>query len=151
MSTRQEQFDDRSVMGILAHSDAKVIARHLERIDVPDDWSFVRRPETGLVMVRGRMGGQGGPFNFGEVTVTRAVVALKSGETGFSYALGRDREKAQNSALVHALWKTADQRMAIERDVLRPLETAEAEADTKVREETASTKVDFFTLVRGDD
>ena len=34
----------------------------------------LRGPETGLVMVRGRAGGGGAPFNLGEMTVTRCTV-----------------------------------------------------------------------------
>lgn len=45
-------------------------------------------------MVRGRIGGDGRPFNLGEGTVTRATVRLASGETGFAYHLGRDASKA---------------------------------------------------------
>ncbi len=47
----------------------------------------VRGPETGLVMVRGRIGGGGQPFNLGEATVTRATVMLDSGTAGHAHAL----------------------------------------------------------------
>ena len=102
-------------------------------------------------MARGRIAAEGAPFNFGEATVTRAVVALDSGETGFAYALGRDQQKAQRSAIVHALWKRQDFRDAVETVVLQPLEQQLDEADDKTRGEVAATKVDFFTLMRGDD
>ena len=36
----------------------------------------LRAPETGLVMLRGRMGATGGAFNLGEATVTRCAVRL---------------------------------------------------------------------------
>ena len=42
----------------------------------------LRPPETGLVMVRGRMGGSGGKFNLGEVAVTRCAVRLDGGTVG---------------------------------------------------------------------
>ncbi len=47
---------------------------------------WLRRPETGLVMVQGRIGGSGAHFNLGEVTVTRCVLrpdpALLAADTG---------------------------------------------------------------------
>ncbi|BCH20462.1 protein phnG [Mesorhizobium sp. L-8-3] len=111
----------------------------------------VRGPETGLVTVRGRIGGGGAPFNFGEATVTRATVKLATGEVGHAYALGRDKEKALMSAIADALWQDPARRADVEARVIAPLRAALAEADDRRRAETAATKVDFFTMVRGED
>ena len=110
----------------------------------------VRGPETGLVMVRGRAGGGGAPFNLGEATVTRATVRIESGEIGHAYALGRDDEKVLIAALFDAIWQRAEDRQAVEDKVIAPLRAEQAAADQKKLDETAATKVDFFTLVRGD-
>ena len=118
-------------------------------LGITPEYRLVRGPETGLVMIRGRAGGGGNPFNLGEATVTRATVRLASGEVGHSYALGRDGEKAVRAALLDALWQCEPER--IETEVLEPLRNAAAEADGKVRAETAATRVNFFTMVRGDD
>jgi alpha-D-ribose 1-methylphosphonate 5-triphosphate synthase subunit PhnG len=40
---------------------------------------------------------------------------------------------------------------AIEEAVIAPLLAAQERDDTRKREETAATKVDFFTMVRGED
>jgi alpha-D-ribose 1-methylphosphonate 5-triphosphate synthase subunit PhnG len=100
-------------------------------------------------MVRGRAGGGGNPFNLGEATVTRATVRLDSGEVGHSYCLGRDGDKAVRVALFDALWQR--DRASVEAQVLAPLRSEQAEADKLRRDETAATRVDFFTMVRGDD
>ena len=55
----------RTAMTVLAHSDAAEIASHLEAIALPP-YENLREPENGLVMVRGRIGGDGAPFNLGE-------------------------------------------------------------------------------------
>lgn len=117
-------------------------------LGITPEYRLVRGPETGLVMIRGRAGGGGGPFNLGEATVTRATVRLASGEVGHSYALGRDGEKAVRAALLDALWQREPAR--IEAEVLTPLRDEAATADATVRAETAATKVNFFTMVRGD-
>ncbi len=70
-------------------------------------------------MLRGRIGGDGAPFNVGEATVTRAAVQLASGETGFGYVLGRDREKARLVALCDALWQIEAKRQAHRRPCAR--------------------------------
>ena len=89
-------------MVVLAHSDAAEIADRLEAVGVPDH-EDLREPENGLVMLRGRIGGDGAPFNLGEATVSRAAVRLATGEVGFGYVLGRDRQKAQMIALCDAM------------------------------------------------
>ncbi len=90
----------------------------------PRDAELLRGPETGLVTVRGRIGGGGAPFNVGEATVTRATVRLASGEVGHCYALGRDRQKAKLAAIVDALWQDPAHRDEIETRIIAPLQAA---------------------------
>jgi len=115
------------------------------------DYVIVRAPEIGLVMVRGRIGGDGQAFNAGEATVTRAVVRLADGTLGYSYLLGRDARQAELAALVDALWQQPHVRSAVERDVLAPIR-ARIEADEQARRaKVAATRVEFFTMQRGED
>lgn len=111
----------------------------------------LRAPEIGLVMVRGRVGGDGAPFNLGEATVTRAAVRLASGATGFGQLLGRDKAKARLAAILDALWVEGDLRGRIEAEILAPIRARLAVEGACRAEEVAATRVDFFTLVRGDD
>ncbi|HEX7657232.1 MAG TPA: phosphonate C-P lyase system protein PhnG [Sphingomonas sp.] len=139
----------KAAMAILAHSDAAEIAARLEVITVPEHENL-REPESGLVMVRGRIGGDGAPFNLGEATVSRAAVRLATGEMGFGYTLGRDRRKAQMIALCDALIQSADHAEQIETQVLAPLHAAVAAERSRKAAETAATRVDFYTMVRGE-
>jgi alpha-D-ribose 1-methylphosphonate 5-triphosphate synthase subunit PhnG len=138
-----------AAMAVLAHSDAAEIAGHLGAIAVPAH-ETLREPENGLVMVRGRIGGDGAPFNLGEATVSRAAVRLTSGEVGFGYTLGRDRDKARMIALCDALIQTADHAGIVEASVLAPLRARIIAQRNRRAQETAATRVDFYTLVRGE-
>lgn len=110
----------------------------------------LRQPEIGAVMVRGRVGGTGAAFNLGEMTVTRASVRLETGEVGHAWVQGRDRAHALRAAAVDALMQTGAAADLATR-VLKPL-AAEAEAARAARAaKAAATKVDFFTMVRGED
>ena len=109
----------------------------------------IRGPETGLIMLRGRTGGGGAPFNLGEATVSRASVRIDTGEVGHGYCLGRDTDKARLIAIIDALFQREPDN--IEFAILRPLNDTAWQADKKRRDETAATKVDFFTMVRGED
>jgi alpha-D-ribose 1-methylphosphonate 5-triphosphate synthase subunit PhnG len=111
----------------------------------------LRPVETGLVTLRGRMGGSGPAFNIGEATVTRAAVRLDNGLVGFSYLLGRSQRRARLAALIDALGQDPDWRTKLERSLVAPVAARQGAADARVRADTAATRVDFFTLVRGED
>jgi len=148
-ATETELRKRRDAMAVLARADAADIAERLAQLATPASVDL-RRPEHGLVMVRGRIGGDGAPFNLGEATVSRAAVRLASGEVGFGYALGRDRDKARAIALCDAMLQSADHAELVERQVLAPLRARIAADDAGQAERTAATKVDFYTLVRGE-
>jgi alpha-D-ribose 1-methylphosphonate 5-triphosphate synthase subunit PhnG len=141
----------KAAMAALAMASGGEIRRLWDAAGIETDALALRGPETGLVTVRGRIGGAGAPFNFGEATVTRATVRLPGGEVGHAYALGRDKEKARLSAIADALWQNPARRTEIEEKIIAPLKAAQTSADEKRRAETAATKVDFFTMVRGED
>ena len=88
--------------------------RALEALPDAPAFETVRAPEPGLVMARGRIGGGGAPFNLGEVTVTRAVVRIESGEVGFGHVLGRDTARALLVAKLDALWQSRRYRAVVE-------------------------------------
>jgi alpha-D-ribose 1-methylphosphonate 5-triphosphate synthase subunit PhnG len=141
----------KALMDILAASPGGEITAAAAALGELPDATPVRGPETGLVMLRGRIGGDGAPFNLGEAAVTRATVRLSGGAVGHAYALGQDREKARLSAVLAALWSEGNRREEILRDVLEPLTEARAAETSRTRREAAATRVDFFTMVRGDD
>ena len=144
-----KQAQRQAAMTVLAHSDAAGIAGRLEAFALPDH-EILREPENGLVMVRGRIGGDGAPFNLGEATVARAAVRLSTGEVGFGYTLGRDRQKARMIALCDALLQSSEFADTVETRVLAPLRAAMASERNRRASETAATRVDFYTLVRGE-
>lgn len=144
-----EQGRRREAMAVLAHSQTARIADALLSFEIPAHETS-RPPENGLVMVRGRAGGDGAPFNLGEASVSRAAVRLASGEVGFGYVLGRDGEKARLIALCDALIQNINFRTRIEQQLLAPLRQELVKARALQSAESAATRVDFYTLVRGE-
>lgn len=139
------------VARLLASATAKELQSAWDRLADKPDIKPVRGPETGLVMVRGRIGGGGAPFNLGEATVTRATVLLASGTAGHANVLGTDKPKARLAAIFDALWQEEASQLFVEQEILTPVEARLAAEDRRKAEETAATRVDFFTMVRGDD
>lgn len=112
--------------------------------------TVLRQPEIGAVMVRGRVGATGAAFNLGEMTVTRASVRLASGEVGHAWVQGRDRGHALRAAAVDALMQT-EAAPDLAARIVAPLSAEAAAARSDRAAKAAGTRVDFFTMVRGED
>ena len=142
--------DRQRLMRICSQATVAELSAALARLAPLPSIEVVRQPEVGLIMLRGRMGGDGAPFNAGEATMTRAVVRLPSGELGFSYLLGRSLERARLAAIVDALGQSPSFRDRLQIVLLAPvLRRVDAQRSAR-RAETAATRVQFFTLVRGE-
>lgn len=137
-------------LGLLAKSSAPAVAKLWLAMELDPHHTILRSPEIGGVMVRGRAGAVGAAFNLGEMTVARASVKLPDGTVGHGYVQGRDKEHALQAALVDALMQT-DAAGAIEAGILAPLRAAMQARKTNRAAKAAATKVDFFTMVRGED
>ena len=146
-----EQSSRKHLMRVCSAATKAELLQAVEPLIETKTITVLRAPETGLAMVRGRAGGTGSAFNLGEATVTRATVRLSSGETGHSYLLGRVPARAHLSAIVDALGQRSEARAALEATLVVPVEKRLMKERATHRAETDRTKVDFFTLVRGED
>lgn len=135
-------------MAVLARAPRGDIEALVGAVTAPP-FTTLKPPETGTVMVEGRAGGAGSRFNLGEATVTRCVIRLDSGTLGFSYALGRDKEKARLAALTEALLQEEPLEGPLHAG-LAALATRQVEARDLASRKAAATKVEFFTMVRGE-
>ncbi|HEV7310158.1 phosphonate C-P lyase system protein PhnG [Ensifer sp.] len=140
----------KEAMRLLAQATVTELRDAWEAVADKPDVHPVRGPETGLVMVRGRIGGGGDPFNLGEATVSRATIRLSTGEIGHGQLLGTDKERARLAAIFDALAQRDGDRANVEA-LLGGIAKRLAKDERRKAEETAATRVDFFTMVRGDD
>ncbi|WP_333585872.1 phosphonate C-P lyase system protein PhnG [Phenylobacterium sp.] len=142
------EAERRRWMSILAKARPQEVSQAWDDLTDAPAYSALRAPETGLVLVRGRMGGGGDAFNVGEMTVTRAAVRLESGETGVGYVAGRDRRHAELAAALDAMMQAPALRPRVEGAVIGRLAQAQTERRETNARKAAATKVDFFTMVR---
>lgn len=143
--------DRKDWMGVLAHAELPDLEAAFAALPEPPGYRMLRGPETGLVMVQGRAGGSGTPFNMGEMTVTRCSIETDDGQVGHAYVAGRAVRHAEIAAAFDALFQHPDAGVYLRRRVLPRLTRAETRRREQRATETAATKVDFFTLVRGED
>ena len=146
----EEHGARRAWMSVLARAPLDELERFWSALSPQPGWSFLRRPETGAVMVRGRAGGTGRRFNLGEMTVTRCAVRLDDGAVGLAYVAGRSSRHAELAAALDALLQDPGRRPTVEAQVIAPLRGLLAQKAELASRKAAATKVEFFTLVRGE-
>ncbi|GAB6111759.1 phosphonate C-P lyase system protein PhnG [Desulfomicrobium salsuginis] len=138
-------------MGALALADGARLREAWEGLAAAPEYRVIRGPETGLVMVRARAGNTGRRFNLGEMTVTRCTVGLADGIMGYAWIAGIRPEHARLAALFDALMQIPHRSEEIGVTLIEPLLRDRCEHLARRADEVRPSKVDFFTLVRGED
>jgi alpha-D-ribose 1-methylphosphonate 5-triphosphate synthase subunit PhnG len=138
-------------MSVLALASRNDLERGWESLAVRPGYRRLRGPEVGLVMVRARAGGTGTRFNLGEMTVTRCSVELDDGTLGHAYAGGRDPRHAELCAVFDALLQGADTTELLQRTLVEPLARGQHAGRQAAAARAAASRVEFFTMVRGED
>ena len=139
----------KSWMSLLATSNKNDLLNLWKQKKINIRYEWLRTPEIGSIMAQGRMGVTGDKFNIGEVTITRCSLKLNCGTIGHSYVQGRSKKKAEISALCDALMQT-EMSNEINKSIIIPLEKIKKNNKDKILSKAEATKVDFFTLVRGE-
>ncbi|HEY8609789.1 MAG TPA: phosphonate C-P lyase system protein PhnG [Roseomonas sp.] len=143
---RGAEAERRHWMGVLARAGAAGIEPRLPSAPPLPPHTRLRGPEIGLTMLRGRAGGDGAPFNLGEMTVTRCAVRLEDGTVGHAYLAGRDLRGAELAAVLDAALQTPARRPVLMETVVAPLAAAQAQAHAEMARKAAATRVKFLTM-----
>jgi alpha-D-ribose 1-methylphosphonate 5-triphosphate synthase subunit PhnG len=138
-------------MRVMALSDTAALDSAYNALGVLPEYKRLRAPETGMAMARGRAGGTGEQFNLGEVSVTRCAVAFGDGVVGMAYVRGRAQQHAEQAAVLDALMQMPAWRARVQEQVIAPLAQAQAQRAAERAAVAAQTRVEFFTMVRGED
>ncbi|MCG8490209.1 MAG: phosphonate C-P lyase system protein PhnG [Sneathiellales bacterium] len=147
LALNEDQLRRKARMETLARASLSDLENYYQDLPGSVSYGFLREPEIGLVMVRARAGGSGARFNMGELTVTRCSVQLDQGEVGHSYVKGRSKRHAELAAFLDAHFETSGNDDVF----LERLNRDVAEKRKSQSVKAAATKVDFYTMVRGED
>ncbi len=145
-----QHVERRGWLAVLARADTAELEAHARRVGPLPAAQAVRPPEVGMTMLRGRVGGTGATFNFGEASLTRCAMRIANGPLGVGYALGRDRRKAELIAVFDALSQDPGWAPRIKQDVIEPLRERQAQQREAASRAVAGSRVEFFTMVRGE-
>ncbi len=138
-------------MRLLALAPEEELCRFMRPFAARVPHSFLRKPESGLLMTEGKTGNI--RFNLGEMLITRCAIIL-SGEQerrGFAWISGNRPEHASLAALCDALMQLPEYHKPFSEQLFCVLYSKEAEKRAAKERETAPTRVEFFTMVRGED
>lgn len=135
-------------MTLLAQSPIEALEQHWQAVSQPR-FQWLRRPEQGAVMVRGRASGTGALFNLGEMTVTRCALQIDTGEMGLAYLMGRSKRHAALAALFDSLMQREGGVAGPVADCLRSLARDAARRKGEILREAASSRVEFFMTSDG--
>lgn len=142
----------RAWMRLLSRAPLEMLEDALANLAGPSP-QWLRRPETGLVMAQGRVGGTGERFNLGEVTVTRCALRpdparVVCDHVGVSYVMGRCARHAELAATADALLQDPAGRSLLPADLLGRIEAWLDAEHADRRAKARATKVEFFTVAR---
>ena len=113
-------------MSVLAHSEPQDLLARMQSLQLAPEYELIRTPET------------------------RAAVRLADGTLGYSWILGRDRPHAERCAAIDALLQSPRHFHTLMETLITPLEALRSARIEARRAEVNASRVDFFTLVRGD-
>ena len=134
----------------LATADENYLISLWDNLNMKIEYNWLREPEIGSIMVQGKAGATGDNFNVGEVTITRCSLNLDKKIQGHCYVQGRNKYKSKIAALCDALMQT-EKKEIIKRNIIDKLIKYKNNKRNEILSKTEATKVDFFTLVRGED
>ncbi len=133
-------------MAVLARASLETLDSTLAACAPLPEYTCLRGPEAGLVMLRGRVGGAGGAFNLGEMTVTRCTVRTADGQVGHAYVTGREERRAELAALADAMLQDPHRRALVQQAVIEPLAATQQAARETIAAKAAATQVQFFAM-----
>ena len=139
----------KSWLSLMAKSESSFLSSLWTDLGIHADYTIIRPAEIGLVMVKAKQGNTGDQFNLAELSVSRCSVELKSGQIGHGYHQGRSKRAAFIVAICDALAQTPTYNI-IHSNIFKPLQKKQKASHEKLARKSTSTKVEFFTLERGE-
>jgi alpha-D-ribose 1-methylphosphonate 5-triphosphate synthase subunit PhnG len=136
-------------MEVFSLTGPEALEAEFAKIKNAPPYVFLKKPASGMIMVRGRVSGSGRLANIGEMLISRCVVDLQ-GFTGCGYTPFESLRHCELAAVLDALAQHPD----FAEECLRLEEGLRArlrEKEAAELEEAEGTRVEFFTVRRGED
>ncbi|OGR22464.1 MAG: phosphonate C-P lyase system protein PhnG [Desulfobacterales bacterium RIFOXYA12_FULL_46_15] len=146
----KQKMDRENWIGLLGSADLADLEAGFEELNGGCDYVCIIGPETGMLMVQAKTDGSGSRFNLGEMTVTKCVLELKGQYLGTGWVMGSDFRHAELAALFDGLLQDPDHHDRLMATLIQRLEEKERVKRDHLLKDVSDTKVEFFTLKRGE-
>ncbi len=137
-------------MALLASASVKDLETEKGKLRSDIDWHFILKPEVGLLMVQSKADGSHPGFNLGEMSVTKCVIEVQDQYLGYAMVSGSNPMHAELAALFDGFLQHPEFRDDLKDNLIARLVQKQKERDRVLEQEAADTRVEFFTLKRGE-
>lgn len=142
--------DRKTWMGLLSCADPDDLATIRKNLDSLIDYIYIIKPETGMIMVQAKADGSKQRFNLGEAMVSRCILKVKEQYLGTSWIMGSNIKHAELAALFDALLQDPEYKKKLHTPLIEFLRKKAETKDRDLARDAVDTKVEFFTLKRGE-
>lgn len=143
-------MDREAWIGLLGSADPADLEAGLEGLEGGCEYARITGPENGMLMVQAKADGSGSRFNLGEMTVSKCVLEVKGKFMGSGWVMGSDLRHAELAALFDGLLQDPALHDRLMTTLIPRLKEKERARRDRLLKDAADTKVDFFTLKRGE-
>jgi alpha-D-ribose 1-methylphosphonate 5-triphosphate synthase subunit PhnG len=137
-------------IGLLGSADCTDLESAVEKFNPAAAYDYIVKPETGMLMVQAKADGSNARFNLGEITVSKCILKVNGQYLGAGWTMGSDLRHAELAALFDGLLQDPEYHQAINETLIPLLREKQKARNDRLLKDAADTKVDFFTLKRGE-
>lgn len=147
---KPRQMNRETWIGLLGCADPADLESALKELNMGSDYALITGPETGMLMVQAKADGSNSRFNLGELTVSKCILEIKGKYIGTGWVMGSNHRHAELAALFDGLLQDPAHHDRLMETLMPRLEEKQRIKTKALIKEASDTKVEFFTLKRGE-
>ncbi|MFH2093346.1 MAG: phosphonate C-P lyase system protein PhnG [Pseudomonadota bacterium] len=150
MTTKTQTINREDWIGLLGSADPADLESALEKLNHSIEFTHIVKPETGMLMVQAKADGSNSRFNLGEITVSKCILEINGQYMGAGWTMGSNLRHAELAALFDGLFQDPLLQETLNQTLIPLLKDKQLAKDERRLKDAADTKVEFFTLKRGE-
>jgi len=153
MDKNKQDFDNKQRqewIALLAKADPFLLKKAEKQLGKGIEYAYITKPETGMIMVRARADNKKSGFCLGEISVTKCILKIEKKIMGYAMVMGSDHDHAKNAALFDGLLQIPEYSSKLMQTLIPELKKISRNEKKKQAKQNQDTKVEFFTMKRGE-
>jgi len=150
MTLKTQTINREDWIGLLGSADPTDLESALEKLNHPIEFNHIVKPETGMLMVQAKADGTNSRFNLGEITISKCILEINGQYMGAGWTMGTNLRHAELAALFDGLFQDPLFQETLNQTLIPLLKEKQQAKNDRRLKDAADTKVEFFTLKRGE-